>query len=391
METILIYIGSNRAAIEHFGAVVTYRFEVTATYSRAEALIDTLPKSSTIIILYQKQSITLDIPRIKYLKKRHHNIYILLVTAKLPAEEVREYLNAGVNDTSTPDVSTQRMDEAIKFICEHRHAIVEKENTRHNMHTFTLPLWKRCFDVAFSLMAIIFLSPLLIFICTAIWIEDKGQIIYRSQRVGSNYKIFDFFKFRSMYTDADKRLHEYNKLNQYSTSNTMQTTALDNNNIALFDDNTPIDSDAEVMLISDDFMVAESEYIETQNTERENAFVKLENDPRITRIGRFIRKYSIDELPQLFNILRGDMSVVGNRPLPIYEAELLTSDEYIDRFMAPAGLTGLWQVEKRGEAGKLSAQERKQLDITYARTFSFLLDIKIILKTFTSFIQKENV
>ena len=84
------------------------------------------------------------------------------------------------------------------------------------------------------------------------------------------------------------------------------------------------------------------------------------------------------------------MSIVGNRPLPLYEAELLTSDEHIDRFMGPAGLTGLWQVEKRGEAGKLSAEERKQLDITYAKTFSFWLDIKIILKTVTAFIQKRT-
>lgn len=85
------------------------------------------------------------------------------------------------------------------------------------------------------------------------------------------------------------------------------------------------------------------------------------------------------------------MSVVGNRPLPLYEAELLTSDEYIQRFMAPAGLTGLWQVEKRGKAGKMSAEERKQLDIKYAQTFSFWLDLRIIIRTFTAFIQKEDV
>ena len=85
------------------------------------------------------------------------------------------------------------------------------------------------------------------------------------------------------------------------------------------------------------------------------------------------------------------MSVVGNRPLPLYEAELLTSDEYVQRFMGPAGLTGLWQVEKRGGAGKMSAEERKQLDIKYAKEFSFRMDMKIIFKTFTAFIQKENV
>ena len=100
---------------------------------------------------------------------------------------------------------------------------------------------------------------------------------------------------------------------------------------------------------------------------------------------------SIDELPQLFNVLKGDMSIVGNRPLPLYEAELLTSDAYIDRFMAPSGLTGLWQVEKRGGAGKMSAEERKQLDIKYAQEFCFRLDMKILLKTFTAFVQKENV
>lgn len=145
------------------------------------------------------------------------------------------------------------------------------------------------------------------------------------------------------------------------------------------------------MLVGDDFVVAESDFAKKKEEEINNAFVKIENDPRVTKVGRFIRKYSIDELPQLFNILKGDMSVVGNRPLPLYEAEKLTADSSIDRFMAPAGLTGLWQVEERGRGGNMSAEERKQLDITYGQTYSFLLDMKIILRTLTAFVQKGNV
>ena len=145
------------------------------------------------------------------------------------------------------------------------------------------------------------------------------------------------------------------------------------------------------MLVSDDFIIPEKEFAFQQYMLKESPFVKIEKDPRVTKVGRILRKYSLDELPQLINILKGDMSVVGNRPLPLYEAERLTNDDSIERFMAPSGLTGLWQVEKRGDSGKLSARERKELDLKYGREFSFGLDIKILFKTLTAFIQKGDV
>ncbi|MEO0334303.1 MAG: sugar transferase, partial [Bacteroidota bacterium] len=110
----------------------------------------------------------------------------------------------------------------------------------------------------------------------------------------------------------------------------------------------------------------------------------------ITRVGKIIRNTSIDELPQLFNVLRGDMSLVGNRPLPLYEAEKLTSDDLAKRFMAPAGITGLWQVTERGKSNT-SEESRKKLDIEYAEKYSFWLDMKILLKTPLAAFQQENV
>jgi hypothetical protein len=206
-----------------------------------------------------------------------------------------------------------------------------------------------------------------------------------------------------MYVDAEDRLKELSKdHNQYAENSkdeedhkTTITAPLGEQaeaemmNMGM--ESEMMISDEEIMLVGDDFVVAESDFNRQKEEAINNAFVKIENDPRITKVGRFIRKYSIDELPQLFNILKGDMSIVGNRPLPLYEAEKLTADSSIDRFMAPAGLTGLWQVEERGKGGQMSAEERKQLDITYGQTYNFMLDMKIIFRTLTRFVQKENV
>ena len=264
---------------------------------------------------------------------------------------------------------------------------------------------KRIIDIILSFGGLVVLSP--VFAILALWIviDDPGPVLFKSKRVGTNYTIFDFLKFRSMYTDAEKRLKEVSQTagNQYAEKpeehveekNATITAPLgDEAELAMLSMGLESDmmiGDEEVMLVGDDFIVAESDYSKQKEEEINNAFVKIENDPRVTKVGRFIRKTSIDELPQLINILKGDMSVVGNRPLPLYEAEKLTVDSSIDRFMAPAGLTGLWQVEERGKGGNMSAEERKQLDITYGQTYNFMLDMKIIFRTITSMFQKGNV
>ena len=278
--------------------------------------------------------------------------------------------------------------------------------SKHRILRFKIPLWKRLFDIFFSLLGIIILSPVFIITAIAIRLESKGPVIFKSKRVGTNYTVFNFLKFRSMYADAEQRLKEVAKEagNQYAEKDQseeekdQQTTITaplgDEAEMMMMDmgmESAMMISDDEVMLVGDDFVVAESDFNNEKEEEVNNAFVKIENDPRVTKVGKFIRKYSIDELPQLFNILKGDMSIVGNRPLPLYEAEKLTIDSSIDRFMAPAGLTGLWQVEERGKGGMMSAEERKQLDITYGQTYCFTLDMKIIFRTLTAFIQKDNV
>ena len=312
--------------------------------------------------------------------------YLVLLSERERLKEAKKVQSIGFNDLMATDIERKEFREKIQTISFMVQKLYESSVKEEQVKLFRLPLSIRIFDVAFSLGAILVLSPLLIVTALAIKLESRGKIIYKSKRVGSNYKVFDFLKFRSMYADADKRLKEYNKENQYASNEYSAEEA----KVEISDEEIAGALD-ENMLVGDDFVIDEGSYLKGINEEHKNAFVKLENDPRITRVGRIIRKYSIDELPQLFNVLKGDMSIVGNRPLPVYEAELLTTDKDAERFMAPAGITGLWQVEKRGHGGKLSAQERKGLDIRYAKTFSFWMNMRIILRTFTAFIQKEDV
>lgn len=248
-------------------------------------------------------------------------------------------LKNGVDDCYVAPVEWRRLEDRLEFLNTWKPRLLDRKMPLDAANfEVKIPFWKRSLDILGASAIILVLSPVLIFAALAIKLTSKGPIVYKSKRAGRGYQVFDFLKFRSMYPDADQRLAELQAQNQYG----------------------------------------------------DGRFFKIENDPRVTPIGRIIRKYSIDELPQLFNILKGDMSLVGNRPLPLYEAEALTNDEFSERFLGPAGLTGLWQVTKRGQKN-MSDEERIHLDITYARQFSGLMDARILVKTLTAFKQTENV
>jgi exopolysaccharide biosynthesis polyprenyl glycosylphosphotransferase len=184
--------------------------------------------------------------------------------------------------------------------------------------------FKHLFDIILSVLAIICLAPILIITAIAIKIDSKGPVLYKQYRVGKSGKQFKMYKFRSMCSDADQRLDALHQFN-----------------------------------------------------EKKGPIFKISKDPRITKIGRIIRKLSIDELPQLINIIRGEMTIVGPRPPLINEAEQYTPYQ-AQRLSVVPGLTCYWQISGRSN---LSFDEWVELDLKYIYERSLLTDLKIILKT----------
>ena len=399
----VVYLGNNPKTQERLKYIPGQLVRMTNAYKDAAQICTPHVANEHFLVFFERSVRSEDITAITYLRKKCPSIYVVLITDQMTDDERDVYIKCGVNDTIQRDASVTELNRKIQFISDRESALFDSKASKYGILKFKIPMWKRLFDIVFSTLAIIVLSPIFIITAIAIRLESKGPILFKSKRVGTNYTIFDFLKFRSMFVDAEQRLKELSKdHNQYATG----APAIEEHKTTItapLGDQAELDmmkmgmesemmiSDEEIMLVGDDFVVAESDFNKKKEEENNHAFVKIENDPRVTKVGRFIRKYSIDELPQLFNILKGDMSIVGNRPLPLYEAEKLTADSSIDRFMAPAGLTGLWQVEERGRGGAMSAEERKQLDITYGQTYNFMLDMNIIFRTLFHFVQKEDV
>ncbi|MEY3451471.1 MAG: hypothetical protein RL711_1297 [Bacteroidota bacterium] len=242
-----------------------------------------------------------------------------------------------------------------------------------------IPLYKRLMDILIAGAALILTSPLFVVVTILLKIESRAPVFYYSKRVGMAYRIFDLIKFRSMVPGADAKIDDMASLNQYQKE------------IKVADQMACPDCALGICTIPKLYIggkeVCENQYRYEQH--HKAVFQKFDNDPRVTTLGKFIRKTSIDELPQLINVLKGEMSIIGNRPLPLYEAEKLTTNAAVERFLAPAGISGLWQVSKRGKKD-MSEEERIHLDIEYARKYCLAMDMKIIFMTIPALFQTSN-
>ena len=391
-----LYYGQNERNHSHFkkriNAVVGGDLLYLNNFKQLNTYLYQHSVGGMLVLFFEKSNnLYVDVQELKLLNTEYKETFIILVADHLTNKERESYFLAGVTNTISQYASTEVFQLHKKYLNLYFEAAslrVAMKTTKRERSSYIvgIPVGKRIFDIVVSSVLLFLLLPLFIIIYISIKIESKGPAVYKSKRIGTGYYMFDFYKFRSMYRDADKRLKEYLALNQYTKE---QIDVEEDNRISIDLANIQLFSEEELkdILIDDHLISTASQVVR----DKKAAFFKLEKDPRVTKVGRFIRKYSLDELPQLFNVLKGDMSIVGNRPLPLYEAEVMTTDKSIERFMAPAGITGLWQVEKRGDNGSMSEDERIQLDVVYAKKYSILMDVKILFKTFSAFIQKADV
>lgn len=304
-----------------------------------------------------------------------NGIPFILISHQDEPEMFKRAFDEKIDDYYTAPISAERIYNRLKFIKSPINKLPPSIDISSPIVEYKTPTIKRLFDIIVAGTALLLLSPLMLVVIIAIKLESKGPCYYVSKRVGANFRTFGLLKFRSMRVDADKLISKDDlaKLNQYG-----------NETIEVCPKCAKLPPGKYCSEIIFDGKEPVCEYLIKLRKDAKPIFVKIENDPRITKVGKFIRNTRIDELPQLINIIKGDMSIVGNWPLHEYEASMLSTEKYLKRFFAPAGLTGLWQVELRGRKDLISEEERLALDVEYAENNSFWGDIKIIIKRFKS-------
>ena len=314
----IVYLGNNPQTEERLKYIPGRLVQLTKTYKDAASACAPHVRNEHFIVFYEKNVRSEDITAITYLRKKCSNIYIILLTDQLTAEERDTYQKCGINDTLNIAASVTELNKKIQFISDRESIMFDDQVSKKHILRFKIPLWKRLFDIFFSGLAIIFLSPVFILTAIAIKLEDHGPVFYRQTRLTRYGRKFDIIKFRSMRCDAEK--------------------------------------DGVARLAGD-------------------------NDDRITRVGAIIRKCRIDELPQIFNIFLGQMSMVGPRPerpeiAKEYEEVM---PEFALRLQVKAGLTGYAQVYGKYNT---TPYDKVQMDLIYVARQSFMEDIRLMLMTF---------
>ena len=263
-------------------------------------------------------------------------------------ETIDKALKLKIDDVYTKPVSSETLISRVLILKKIKPLSDPDSTLETTPPRYQTPFFKRTFDLLLASISLLLISPFLLLIGIAIKIESRGKVYSISKRVGTGYLVFDLYKLRSRYSNPDKRFQELSHLNQYLKE-------------------------------------AHPAY----------ANKEVENDPRLTKVGYIIHKTGIDKWLQLINVIKGDMSIVGNRPILMYEAEMLAIGDWNDRFQGPAGMTGLWKIKSHRSYKSLPAEDRKLLDNKYSkiakRKYPFWKDLLIILRTIPAIFQKKNV
>jgi len=309
-----------------------------------------------------------------------HHVPFFLLAGKLNPNLVGMCLQSGIADVFTRPLVAASIEKRINFVINNWDKL-HRKNDKKNV-TVTRPdckegVWYFLFQLRIALP-----FPGAAYRDRHHEAGVKRPVFYYSLRVGTGYKVFKFYKFRSMYVNADKRLKELQHLNQYNSAD-KPAGAKEKWRFAM---SVSKKGSVAAALFMPMAIPGAKNFISHLRSNRGSAFLNLRTI-RVSQGGRLHPQYQHWRAAAIVECAEGNMSIVGNRPLPLYEAEKLTTDKYALRFLAPAGLTGCAGREKG--KGKMSEEERLMLDNTYAENHSFWYDIKLILKTFPHCCKKK--
>jgi lipopolysaccharide/colanic/teichoic acid biosynthesis glycosyltransferase len=392
----IIFLGSTPEAFNQFKSSSLFNVTHYSHLHEVERKLQSTIEIEAIIAEASLQDMD-GIHAYDYLKRKNviADIPFILIDLKDNQELFNKAFRAGIHDYYLSPIEPEKIYRQLHYFQKHpeifkaRQNNISEKSSDVELIMFKSPIAKRLFDLLAAIVLVVLLSPLMLILAILIKIDSKGPSFEVSTRVGSNFNRFNLIRFRTMRSDADEIFskEDLSKLNMH------RTEAIDKCPKCA---ELPNGQHCSAITYGEDGEII-CEHLRYLRKSAQVQQINFEPDPRVTKVGSFLRKNGLDKLPVLFNIIKGDMSFVGNEPLPVYEADTLSIDNKkmggagYKRFHAAAGLTGPWQVELRGKRGELSVEERISVEAKYAENNSFWGDIKLIFRTVKVFIQRGDV